>query len=100
MPPGNPDIAPPTSGSKFIELDVLRSATGVKGTISQRVSNGAITFSIVREFERDGITDWTTYFSEVQFDDYQEMLDLVKERIAELRKDPKVAPLRLAGGRR
>lgn len=93
-------MASSPSDSRFIELAILRSANGTKGIISQRVSNGVITFSIVKEFERDGMPDWTSFFGENQFEDIEDMLKLIKNKIAELRKDPKVAPLRLAGGRR
>lgn len=93
-------MAASPSDSRFVELDVLRSANGTKGIISQRISNGVITFSIVKEFERDGMADWTSFFSENQFDDVHDMLELLKARIAELRADPKIAPMRIAGGRR
>ena len=79
---------------KFIELDVLRSASGTKAVISQRVSNGVITFTIVKEFNRRGVADWTAFFAEDEIEDFEEMFFLVKTRIAELRKDPKVAPVR------
>ena len=90
-------MAASAQDSRFVELDVLRSANGTKGIISQRVSNGVITFSIVKEFERDGIPDWTSFFTEVQLEDFQEMFELIKKRIGELRKNPKIAPLRMAG---
>lgn len=79
---------------KFIELDVLRSASGTKAVISQRTSNGVITFTIVKEFHRRGVTDWTAFFAEDEIDDFEEMLQLVKVRIGELRADPRVAPVR------
>jgi hypothetical protein len=81
--------------SKFIELDRLRTANGTEWIITQRLANGVITFSIVRVFERDGVEDWTSFFSEAQLDDFDDMLGMIKRRIAELRKDPKVAPLKL-----
>lgn len=94
-------VAPASSDSKkFIVLDTLRSAGGTKGIISQRLSNGVITFSIVREFERDGVPDWTSYFSEAQLEDFESMFVLIKKRIAELRRDPRVAPLRTLESRR
>lgn len=74
-------------------------ANGLKASISQRRSSGLITFSIVREFDRDGITDWTTFIPEHFMDDYMKMLEMVKNRISELRADPKIAPL-AAGVRR
>jgi hypothetical protein len=81
--------------TKFIELDRLRTANGTEGIITQRIANGLITFSIVRVFERDGVEDWTSFFSEAQMDDFEHMLGMLKRRIAELRKDPKIAPLKL-----
>ena len=82
------------SDPKFRELDVLRSASGVKAVISQRTSNGVITFTIVKEFKRHGVADWTSFFAEDELDDFEEMLGLVKARLTELRADPKVAPIR------
>lgn len=79
---------------KFIELDVLRSASGTKAVISQRTSNGVITFTIVKEFNRRGVADWTAFFTEDEMEDFEEMLGLVKTRIGQLRSDPKVAPVR------
>jgi hypothetical protein len=87
------------SDGKFIELDVLRSASGVKGIISQRVASGVITFSITKEFSRNGVLEWTSFFSEVEMDDFDEMVELVKKRIAELRKDPTIAQIRSPGKR-
>lgn len=97
MASGASDTAP-----KFIELDVLRSASGVKAVISQRTSNGVITFTIVKEFRRQGVSDWTAFFAEDEISDFEEMLALVKTRITELRADPKVSPIRerVAGARR
>lgn len=73
---------------------MLRSAAGTKAVISQRTSNGVITFTIVKEFNRHGTTDWTAFFSEDELEDFEDMLELVKARIKELRKDPKVQPIR------
>jgi hypothetical protein len=87
----------PAESGKFIELDVLTSASGTRAIITQRIANGLITFSIVRVFQRDGVDDWTSFFSEAQIKDFEEMLVLVKKRIAELRDDPKVRPLSVAG---
>lgn len=99
VPMASSASASPTGDGRFIDLDTLNTASGVRGLITQRVSNGLITFSIVRVFERDGLEDWTSFFSEAQIDDFEEMLKMLKKRIAELRKDPKTAPLR-AGVRR
>lgn len=85
---------------KFVVLDTLQTASGTRGIITQRIANGVMTFSIVRVFERDGIEDWTSYFSEAQMPDFEEMYQMIKDRIAELRRDPKTRPISAAGGRR
>lgn len=87
--PKTGDAAP-----KFVVLDTLKDASGITAQITQRTANGVITFSIFRVFERDGVEDWTSYFSEAQLSDFEEMLGNVKRRMAELRADPKVAPMR------
>lgn len=79
---------------KFVVLDTLKDAAGITAQITQRTANGVITFSIFRVFERDGVEDWTSYFSEAQLPDFKAMLVNVERRITELRKDPKVAPMR------
>jgi hypothetical protein len=97
----NSKPAPAAGGNnKFITLDTLVMANGIKGIISQRLSNGVITFSIVREFERDGVPDWTSYFSEVQMADFKKMMEMVEDRITQLRRDPKVRPMQASNGGR
>lgn len=88
------------TNDKFLVLDKLTMANGITGTITQRRANGLITFSIVREFERDGVVDWTTFIPEHHIDDYITMLEMVKKRVAELRCDPKVPKLAVVGARR
>lgn len=98
-----PRVRTQADNDKFKPLDTLEMPGGknslIKGIISQRKSNGVITFAIVREFERDGIAEWTSFFSEAQMPEFKQMLELVEKRIAALRKDPNVAPLRAAGAR-
>jgi hypothetical protein len=90
----------PAANDKFVLLDTLVMANGLKGTISQRRSNGLITFSIVREFTRDGVVDWTTFIPEQDLPDYKLMLEMVQKRIGELRADPKVPKCQAAGPRK
>ena len=70
----------------FRELDVLRNAEGMKAVISQRISNGTITFAIVREFTRDGKVETTGFIPLQAIDAFADMLELVKKRCAELEK--------------
>jgi hypothetical protein len=71
----------------FRDLDVLRNAEGMKAVISLRLSNGVITFIIIREFERDGETSTTGFVPASQIDAYIEFVLLVKKRIVELAAD-------------
>lgn len=73
-------------GGSFTELDVLRSADGLKAIISQRKSTGVITCAIVKEFQRDGETVTTGFIPESLMDDYITMAQLAKKRIEELRR--------------
>jgi hypothetical protein len=95
--------APGHSGSpqssSFTELDVLRSADGLKAIISQRRSTGVITFAIVKEFERDGQTETTSFIPETMVNELAEMVELVKSRIAKLRTGGGVPAPRAAGRR-
>lgn len=70
-----------TRGERFRELDVLRSATGLKAIISQRVDSGLITFAIVREFP-DGKT---SFIPEAMIDEYADMVENVRNRIRAIR---------------
>ena len=92
----SPFVGLQASGSKgnnhlFRDLDVLRNAEGMKAIISQRLSNGVITFSIVREFVRDGQTETTSFIPMHQIDAFADLVTLVKKRCKELEADPDLA---------
>lgn len=70
----------------YQDIDVLRSADGITAIISQRRSSGKLTFSIFKEFERDGVMEKTTFVTEDLIDSYLAMVEMVKERIAQLRE--------------
>jgi hypothetical protein len=74
----------------FRDLDTLRNAEGMKAVISQRISNGMITFSIVREFQRDGRMQSTAFIPVDQIDALIELVEIVRKRCDELQADPKV----------
>lgn len=107
------DVLPLTSAAaahlpQYIDLDTLRNADGIISIISQRRTNGVITFALFKEFERDRRTDRTSFFGEYLIKSYAEMVELTSQRIVEIRNNPKLLrelQLRsikntIAGGRR
>lgn len=86
----DPGITPlkrpePLSRQTFVDVDQLRNSHGMVAIISQRISNGLLTFSIFREFERGGEIAKTAFFPEDQADIYLEFAKLVLDRMRELR---------------
>ncbi len=83
-------IAPRASAAPpappYADIDVLRSADGITAIISQRRSSGVLTFSIFKEFERDGVIEKTAFITEQLVDSYLAMAEMVKERITKLRE--------------
>jgi hypothetical protein len=69
----------------YIDLDKLRSADGIIGIISQRRSTGVLTFGVFKEFERDGLVEKSSFVPENMLESYLAMVQLVRERIAELK---------------
>jgi hypothetical protein len=85
-----PDTIPikrpdPMSRAPFQDVDRLSNAYGMVGIISQRLSNGLLTFSIHREFERDGETGKTAFIPVDLADVYLDFAKIVVERMRELR---------------
>ncbi len=80
----------------FHDLDKLRDSSGLVAIISQRHSNNVITFTILKEFERDGQVERTGFIPETLSGPYMDMVKLVMERIVELRKDPKIQAIKPA----
>lgn len=78
--------APP----QYIDLDKLKNADGIVAIISQRLSNGVITFALFKEFVRDGREERTSFISESLRPAFQSMVGLVFERIDEVRGDGKL----------
>lgn len=74
----------------YIDLDTLKNSEGLVGIISQRTSNGVITFGVFKEFERDGRAERTAFFAENMRKSYQDLIALVLERIDQIKADPKL----------
>lgn len=84
---------------RFIEIDVLRNAEGMKAVITQRASNNVLTFAIVREFERDGMVENTSYIPETLIEAFLDLVHLTKKRIAEIRASGKIEPVKTVSRR-
>lgn len=84
----------------FIDLDTLRDANGIVAIISQRRSNGTLTFGVFKEFERDGRMDRTSFIPELLGEAYEQMVKLARERIAQIKSDlAPPPPVAVAGAR-
>jgi len=69
----------------FVDVDRLRNAYGMVAVISQRLTNGMLTFAIFREFERDGGSARTNFIPEDLADVYLDFAKVVVNRMRELR---------------
>lgn len=80
----------------FVDIEKLRNAEGLVAIISQRRSNAQVTVSILKEFERDGKIETTSFIGENLFDAYESMLKAVRQRVTELRATGAL-PIKQAG---
>lgn len=91
-----PDPALPTrlsdARTAFEDADVLRNDHGMVAIISKRKSNGALTFSIYREFERAGSMARTAFFPLEQGEIYLDFTRIVIDRMRELRAGAPPSP--------
>lgn len=81
----SPRSAPPP---QYLDLDTLRNADGLVSIISMRRANGAITFGIFKEFDRDGRTERTSFIAETLRASYLSLAQLTMERIDEFKANP------------
>jgi hypothetical protein len=86
IPSSRGRAAPP----QYIDLDKLKNADGVVAIISQRLTNGVITFALFKEFVRDGREERTSFIAESLRPAYESMVKLVFDRIDDIRDDPKL----------
>lgn len=83
----------------YIDLDRLKNSENLVAVISQRRSNGAITFAIFKEFERDGRLEKTTFIADSYRDEYLALVKLMFERIDAIKAEPALlAQLQQAAG--
>ena len=81
--------SPESSGTNpsFTDIDRLEDVNGLVAIISQRHATGALTFTIRKEFERDGIVAQSAFVGEHLIGAYIALATLVEQRIAEIRKN-------------
>jgi hypothetical protein len=75
---------------QYVDLDVLKNADDLMAIISQRQSNGVITFAIFKEFDRDGRRERTTFVAESLAESYKDLLDITITRIKKIKADPQL----------
>ena len=80
----------PTSRPGWVDIDKLRNADNIVAVISQRSSNGKLTFGIFREFPRDGSIGRTGFIPEELGDSYLRIVSDAIRRCAELKAGGKL----------
>jgi hypothetical protein len=70
----------------YTDLAKLRNAEGLVAIISRRRSTGVITFAVMKEFERDGRVENTSFVPENLHGSYVDLLNLVGEWIAKFHR--------------
>lgn len=71
---------------RYREVEVVRDPDGVIAVITEHVKDGAISFAIFREFERNGVTTRGAFMARRHLPAVQRMLADLEERI-ELAED-------------
>lgn len=74
----------PPPANSYADLEVLESADGVIGIISQHKHNGVVTFTILREYDHFGQYKRTSFFPENMMPSYLAMVALLSKRMAEI----------------
>lgn len=83
MPPNT--TAPPQYGDVIFEkIDLLRNADGMVVEITRKKSNGQLSLRLAKEFERDGRTEYSSFFQRRQLDGAIEILKLARERMDQI----------------
>lgn len=68
---------------KYAPVKTLRTEEGLVGTITGRPSNGrrVLTFSVRKEYDRDGVTLSTTWFSKAHLAGLRKLLDELEDAL-------------------
>lgn len=84
MPVANEE--PSAHNPAFKEIDIIKHPDGIIAVITERVSDGRVSFSISREFDADGKTKRTAYLARRHLPAVQQLLSDLSERL-ELAED-------------
>jgi hypothetical protein len=84
--------------SRFENVDELRDSNGLLAKISRRTKTGELTFAILKEFERDGETETTSFIPFSKIDALEQLVQALKSRCTEINAD--FTPAKAARGRR
>ena len=87
MPSSTRSATPPPrrhGHDDFVDVDKLQDAFGITGVISQRRGTGVVTFAIFKEFSDGNEVKKTSFVPVALWDAYDQMVKLVKDRIAVL----------------
>lgn len=96
MPTEDIEPAEPNLTGNFVDVDRLENADGIVAIISQRRRDGSLTFGIVREWMSDGAKKRGSFIPDRLHGSYASMVQLVGERIKELKLGKLPFPVRAA----
>jgi hypothetical protein len=84
--------------AKYAPVHVIRTEEGLVGTVTGRPSNGrrVFTFSIRKEYDRDGVTYYTSWLQKAHFEGMRKLLDQLEDAIT-LEEDKDRASARKRG---
>ena len=72
------------SKDTFREVTTIRTPSGLVGTVTERIYNGRETysFSVRKEYDRDGETKHTTWLQKQHFNELRKLIDDLEDAIA------------------
>ena len=86
MTTNSPTNSTPNSTSKFTEVEHLRDPDGIIAVITERASDGRVSFMLAREFEREGVTQRSAYMARRHIAAARRLLNDLEDRL-ELAED-------------
>jgi hypothetical protein len=83
------------SHPEFRDVETLRDSSGVIIVVTERISNGRLSFALMNEFERDGITQRSAFLNSRHLDGATRLLAQLAGKL-EIWEDAARARLRAA----
>ena len=68
----------------YEDIDTLRDPSGAVIILSKRRSNGQISFALMKEFDRDGVTEKTAFLQRRHIDGAIKLLQIAAEEMDKL----------------